>query len=212
MDIDTLDIFKNLIFPFIIAIGTVIITNLISRKKRKAEVKKLNAEIEVIKQRFQPVVISTLIKTHEFLIEDKINALRKLLEFKENLMHVDISYHDGRANIDDVDLYYDAIYEKIGDTEENTIKSIISKYGYLFRDRIVEKMNKLSSDISKIHHIQKEEFSMRNREMPDEAASLVSSLSNRLSDIIELIREDLHINDDFIHTFINSYKSLEDIK
>lgn len=212
MDFSTVDIFKSVVFPLLVAIGTIIVTNLLSRKKRKAEVKKLNSEIEVIKQRFQPVAISTLIKTHELLIEDKINALREMLHFKEILMHVDVSYHDGRADIEDVDEYYVAIYEKIGDNEETTIKTIIGKYGYLFRDKIVEKLNRLSSDLSRIHHLQKEEFSMRNRDMPDEAGRLVSSLSNRFSDIIELIREDLHINDDFIHEFISNYKSLEDIK
>ena len=206
MDI-IIKILMNVVVPIFVAAITAFLVNFFNRKQRKAELEKLNSEIGVLKHRFQPVVIETLIKTHELLIEDKINALRELLDFKEKLLKVDVSYQNGRANVEDFDEYYDVIYEKIGDSEIAIINSIIVKYGYLFRDDILEAMHKLSNDLSRIYHIQKERFSMSDRVMPEEALGLVSLLSNRFNNTIEAIREDLHINDDFIHKFINSYKS-----
>lgn len=201
-----MDVLKSLVVPVLVAFLTTLLINLLNRKKRRAELEKMNSEIDALKNRFQPMVISTLIKTHEILINDKINALRELLDFKEKLMHVDISYHDGIANVENIDGYLDAIYENICDSDIKNISTIIGKYGYLFRDKIVEKMNDLLSDLSRIYHIQQEKFSMRDRDMPDEAGSIVALLSKRFLDIIELIREDLHINDDFMHKFISNYK------
>lgn len=208
MEINLIYILKSVVVPILVATFTAVSINVINRKKRKAELEKLNSEIDVLKHRFQPVVISTLIKTHELLIEDKISALREILAFKNSILEINISYYEGRVNIEDTYDYYYAIYRNVSKSALDDFDGIINKFGYLFRDKVVKTMHALISDLSNIYYIQEENDSLKKPDMPGSAEKLVSALPKKFEGIIESIREDLHINDDFVHDFISNYKTL----
>lgn len=201
-------LFISFLYPLLITLIVFFIMRFITRKKDKSERKLINEEINQIKRDFQPYVLAALQKTQETILNDKINTLRKIIKFKSDLLDVRQSYYDGQPSIEGVDEYYDILYNIIKDSDFNNFKKIVVKNGYLFPNNIKVNLNSISNDLGSIISIQDREFSKDNPDTPNDAFEIIKKIDDKFDMVIEEIRKDLHLDNTFIHDFIEKYKKI----
>ncbi|WP_416441752.1 hypothetical protein ACH3O9_14735 [Leeuwenhoekiella sp. A16] len=208
-------LFLSLFFPIVISLCGFFIARWWFRLKEKKENEKLEVEVEkiredirVLKKSFQPIVLSTIQLTQEKLINDKILALKELASFRYKFFAMEQDYIQGQPFIEDTFEYHQSVYGKVNETLLNDLKEIVLKKGFLFPKGIKDNMNLLIYELSDIYEIQKREYSSQIQEMPNEVIKILERLSEKLNIVIDDIRTDLHIDNSFIHDFIEKYKDL----
>lgn len=210
------DIFISIFIPLIVTILTFLAQRWWFRKKERNENKKLELDIAkatediiTLKKSFQPIVLSTIQLTQQTLVNDKIEALKELAAFRYNLFNLDQDFVDGIPLIDDIYDYYQNIYQNLSESTIKEITTITLKKGYIFPNNINKNLNLIIYDIKEIYDISKKEMSKQSMEMPNDVKLKLDELSDKLNSVIDDIRLDLHIDNNYIHQFIEKYKNLD---
>lgn len=209
-------IFMSIFIPLIVSILGFIAQRWWFRKKEKNENKKLELDISkavedisFLKKSFQPIVLSTIQLTQQTLINDKIEALKELATFRYNLFNHEQFFSDGISLVNDIYEYYQYLYQSLSESTIKEITNITLKKGYIFPNNINKNLNSIIYIIKEIHDISKREMSKNSMEMPEEVKPKFDKLSDKLNKVIDEIRADLHIDNNYIHQFIEKYKSLD---
>ena len=214
------DIFISSILSLLISICIILIPKLIYRSREIAERKKIQADIvklegkklkidqEILQLRrtFQPNVLAALQKTQENILQDKINTLREIIKFKTEFYNVPNAYFEGIGVIEDITKYYQCVYSGFYSDEYINIRNIVLLNGYIFPESIKAKLIDILNDLSNLLDIQNRESSLRNNDMPTDAFKILENLSLKFEIVIEKIRKDLHLDNTFIHDFVEKYK------
>lgn len=198
----------SFIYPLLITLIAFFVTRYTTRKRIKAERELINEKINQIKRDFQPYVLATLQKTQETILKAKLNTLREIVKFKTDFFNVSNVYIDGIGVIDDMSDYYQNVYCVFFNDEYLNIRNLVLLNGYLFPNNIKEELKKILNDLSNILDIQNREYSKQNSDLPDDALEILKNLSSKFDNVIEDIRKDLHLDDSFIHDFIEKYKKI----
>ena len=180
------------------------------QEKLDSEVSKLNEEIKQIKSSFQPIVLSTIQATQDKLLQDKIDALKEVVKLRNKLYSVEQFYINGEPFIEEEFTYFQSIYLNVSSSLVKELEGIVAEKGYYFPNIIIETLNLILFELNQIYDIQKREFSKQIQEMPDDAEIKVKQLAGNFKNVIDLIRENLKINNDFVDKFIEKYNDLED--
>ncbi|CAC9974389.1 hypothetical protein [Flavobacterium panici] len=204
---------KDLGFPLILAVLLVLITRFITRKTIKAEISKLktetdknNAEIAKVKSSYQPIILNSLQIIQSHLYQDKINSLKNLMKSKSDLFNVKQIYHEGDALIDDIYDYYQTVYNKLSENLIENLKRNALENAGLFPSKIRTKFNKLNGLVYEAYNIQSRHFSVKTQDLPNGMQKLLEDIDAEFEKLIDLIRDDLHFDNTFIHDFIKEYQ------
>ncbi len=207
------EILKLVIVPIGISIGTFSILRLFDKKKRKKEfeqltvqVKKTESEIVQIKASFQPLVLATLQKIHETLLQDKIDALKKIAGFRARIFALSNTYYEGHAMFDESYDFYSQIFWRIGESDVLEFQEILSEKGYVFPNIIIDSMSEIYKVLRSIEDDTKLQVSLMDQSMPMDSIEKIDDLNKLFETTIEEIRADLHIDNRYIHEFIDKYK------
>lgn len=199
-------LFTSLVFPIIVAFLTALGVRLLNKNKDKAELTKLNEEINKIKTSYQPIVLNSLQTIQSELFKDKVNSLKKLIKSKSDILNVEQIFHEGNAIIEDTHDYNQNIYLGLSDIKLKSIEENSLNNGYLFPSDIRNKFQELVKNLNEVYEIQKREMSTQNQGMPNDVEDKLKNISAIYDDLIELIRKDLHFDNTFIHDFIKAYQ------
>ena len=217
-------LFTSFFFPLTITLITFSLARLYYRKREKIERKKIRAdivklegekvkidqEIIQIKRTFQPYVLATLQKTQETILNDKINALREIAKFRTNFFtysEINISDENIDENSNDnIEEYYEYMLNIYNYKLFENFEKIVLLNGYLFPNDIINRLNSILNDIGHLVSIIDTNFNNKKEIINDQI--LLKSLSSKFDEVIEDIRKDLHLDDSFIHDFIENNKVL----
>lgn len=208
-------VFTTLIVPILVLTFSIIFTKYSNKKREKKETKKIDSEtrkideeIKNLKSSFQPLVLSTIQKTQDFLLHEKIEVLKNLVEFRNSLLDVTQSYHEGQGFIGDVSEYYNHIYMNISKHIINKFETSICSKRYFFTDIIINDITSISSLLNTIHE-EKERLEsinpMNSYEAPNNFDKTLKKLEGLISLLLENIRTDLHLNNTFAQDFLKKY-------
>lgn len=200
------------LFPIVVPILVTLSLRIITRKRDKAELGKIETETEKnqeeitkIKSSYHPIILSSLQNIQNQLFQDKINSLKELIKSKAEIFSVDQSYHEGDAVIQDIYEYYDNVYFGFSTKLENIKKNSLDNAS-LFPSKIRDKFQNLVNLLYQVDEIKKREASNREPNMPYEVKEKLENISKSFDELIDLIRNDLHFDNTFIHNFIDSYQ------
>ncbi len=206
----------SLVFPLLVTLLTFWITRLLTRKKERAELKRVETEtdknqveINQIKSSFQPIVISSLQSVQNEIFKDKTSSLKDLIKSKSDLFNVEQIYHEGNAIIEDSYEYYRSVYLNFGSSLLNRIKKNSLDNSSLFPNSIRDEFQKLMKSLFEIHEIQKMEFSKEVQDMPAEIEKKLVTISENFDSLIDMMRNDLHLNNTYIHDFISEHQKVK---
>lgn len=211
---DDTDILNNLflpslIFPIIITLVTLFCARYLKRKREKQELEKIREEINQMRISFQPIVISSLQTIQNNIFKDKIDSLKGIIKSRNELYNVNQIYHEGWGVIEDVYDYYQNVYLNFNDESIENLKNNSLSNASLFPDAIRGEFQTLVSSIFEIREIQKKAFSIRNQEMPSGVKEKLETITKLFDKLIDMIRQDLHLNNTFVHDFIAKYQKIQ---
>jgi len=205
--------FTTFLFPLLVALITTLVVRLITRKSDKAELSKIETETEKnqeeiskIKSSYQPIILSSLQNIQNQLFQDKTNSLKELIKSKSEIFNVEQIYHEGDAIIEDTYDYYQNVYLGFSNVILENIKKNSLDNASLFPSNIREKFQNLVGLLYEVYEIQKREFSKKEQNMPSEVEGKLEIISKSFDELIDLIRNDLHFDNTFIHDFIRTYQ------
>lgn len=215
-------IFLTLIVPIIIVTVNFIIARWWFNKKEKKETEKLSGEISKmkseeikiqseitqIKSSFQPIVLGTIQKTQEVLLEDKIEALKQIVTYRSKIFTVNNIYVGGESMIQDEYDFYSNIYNGLCKHDIESYNQIVSSKGYIFPNKIKDDLNTILKNLNSVYDLYDYQYSLGDQSMPVEGETLLKEVKTLFNVVIDNIRHDLHIDDTFIHDFIEKYKKL----
>ena len=199
----------SFVFPILITVITFLIARFVTRKKDKKDLEKVEAEIEQIKTSFQPIVLNSLQNVQNEIFKDKTNSLKGLIKSKSELFNVEQIYHEGYAIIADTYDYYQDVYLNFRKTSLSEVKKNSLDNASLFPNEIRNEFQKLMTQLFEIGDIQDREFSTQNQSMPTDVDKKLEIISNSFDNLIDLIRNDLHLDNTFIHDFISEYQKIK---
>jgi len=200
-------VFVSLIVPILIIGINILISKYFLGRKDKTEIKRIEEEIKQMKSSFQPIVLSTIQKTQEYILKDKVNALKEIVDYRNNLYTLEPFYISGISVCEDDHDYYRTVYEKINRHFIDIFRRIEIEKGYFFPDEIIANIHSIQTVLNEIYNIQEREYSLQIREIPEEAKDKLINLKDKFELVISQIRKDLHLDDKFIHEFIQKYKT-----
>lgn len=210
-------IFTLIIVPVLVLIISGLFTKYVNRKKEGKESKKLDIETSKIKEEiknlkssFQPIVLSTIQKTQDFLLKEKIEILKSLVVFNSRLFKIQQQYIEGEAFYNDISDYHNSIYLNIDDQIFDYFKSNISDKRYFFKQIIIDDVFEIIKILDDVLEDKKRRESIeRNNifEAPEGFEKKMENIASRTDLLMEKIRTDLHLNSNFIHDFINQNKN-----
>lgn len=205
--------FTTFLFPLLVALITTLFLRLMTRKSDKAKLSKIEneneknqEEISKIKSSYQPIVLSSLQNIQNQLFQDKANSLKELVKSKSDIFNVEEIYHEGDAKIENTYNYYQNVYLDLSNIILENIKKNSLDNSSLFPSNIREKFQNLVGLLYEVYDIQKREFSMKEESMPNEVEGKLAIISKSFDELIDLIRNDLHLDNTFIHDFIKTYQ------
>lgn len=198
----------DIIAPVVVSIITVLITQIVTRKKRKFELNKMEAEISQIKFSFQPLVFSAIQAIQNEIFKDKVKSLKGLIRSKATLFNANQEFHDGEPFIRDSYEYMQQVYLNFNATEIQKVRDNELEYSSLFPEEILRKFKELINEIEKIVEKQGEYFSMKNQSVPEGVDKILVNISELFESIINLMRTDLHLDNTFVHDFIKNQKKM----
>ena len=198
----------DIITPVIVSVLTVLITQIITYKRRKVELNKMEAEMNQIKLSFQPLVFSTIQSIQNEIFKDKVGSLKGLIRSKAILFNVNQDYHAGEAFIQDYDEYMQQVYLNFSAVKIQSVRNNELENSSLFPEGIMLKFKELIREIDEIVEIQTEHFSIRDQFIPKGVDGKLTQVSELFDLIINLMRKDLHLDNTFVHDFINKQKRL----
>lgn len=217
-----------LLLPLFVAVLTAFITARITtrsqKRKEKAEIDKTNQEVENLKKEnakvneeisqmkisFQPIVLSSLQKIQDSLLEKKLKALDRIVLFDLKLYDIDEIYIDGERETESKKAYFDLVYQqKINSEVHKLYENFSINYANVFSNEIRNKIWDIREDLRTIADIQTREYSKtpKNQNMPEDAYNKLLGLKEKIRSTIDLIRNDLFLDETFIRDFINKYKN-----
>lgn len=209
-------VFIDFIFPFLASLFILIVVRYFNRKKEnekleklKSETKKNKEEIKQMRISFQPIVISSLQTIQNNIFKDKIDSLKGIIKSKHELYNVNQIYHEGWGIIEDVYHYYQNVYLNFNDESIENLKNNSLSNASLFPDAIRTEFQNLVSKIFEIREIQKKAFSTQNQDMPSGVVEKLEIITMLFDELIDMIRQDLHLNNTFVHDFIAKYQKIQ---
>lgn len=200
--------FTSFLFPALVAILVILATKWFNRKKEKAEIKKLNAEVDQIKRDFQPVIISTIQAVQDKVIEDKINGLKNLLILKSKFLTWDYLDAEGDPVFPNGDAFFISVYEHFRGSMADDYINFHQEYAYLYSDKVLDVLKEL---FLKMEDLQEDHFQFyiehtHNDQPTKTSIVLVKSINDLYDKSIALVRSDCLLDNDYIHDFIETYK------
>ena len=127
-----------LIVPLIVLTISTLITKFLNRKRREIEHNKIKEEIKSIKSSFQPIVISTIQKTQDYLLKEKIEVLKKLVEFNAELNKIVLHYNDGEPSMLDSSEFIDELYKNFSEQNVSNYKVNILDKRFFYNELIID--------------------------------------------------------------------------
>lgn len=197
------------LFPIILIIVSGAITYLFNRNMKKKELSKIDEEIKNLKLSHQPMVIATLQKTQDYILKDKIEVLKGVLQFRSNVFTVTLEFDDGIPNINDTSEYCNYIYINIENKTLSDYKSSVSQKKYFFKKDIIDNIDETITIYQDILYekLKRESITEKNPfEAPDDFTQELNKIEISIDSLIEMIRVDLHLNNDFINKFLEDNK------
>jgi hypothetical protein len=177
-------------------------------KKTDAEIQKLITENEKLKKSFQPIVIATLQSIQDKVIPSKIDALKLLVQLKNELMHYEQQYCEGDPIVPDLDEFLRLMFFNFEPAKYYRFKEFHDNYSYLFPDNVFEILKKLKIKISAFNESKKSFDSVCD--YTDEPSGVDKKKFLEISDLYDeavlAIRKDCHLDTSFIHDFIEQNK------
>ena len=200
--------FTSFFFPALVAVLVILATKWFNRKKEKAEITKLNAEVDQLKKAFQPVILSTIQAVQDKVIEDKINGLKKLLILKSEFLTWDYLDAEGDPVFPTGDAFFISVYEHFTGSMADDYINFHQEYAYLYSDKVLTVLKEL---FSKIENLQEDHFQFyiehtHNDQPIATSITLTKSISELYDRSIALVRSDCLLDNDYIHGFIETYK------
>jgi hypothetical protein len=204
----------SLLIPIIITSLTFWVTKWANRKKEKADQEKVSGEIEKLKtendkirKSFQPIVVSSLQTIQNEVLKIKIDALKQLNEIKRDFFE-----YDGPPLSDDytpdTNDYYEHVFFKFNTNRSEGFKKFLLQYSYVFPDVVIKRLKAVGSLV--------EDLTITNSSMDSDHLNPDLNDLNRVKELIEktdeaikALRSDLHLDNDFIHKFIEQNQDIK---
>lgn len=212
----------SVLFPIIIAlIGAIIsyffnksktdaeITKLIGEsEKTEAEIQKIKIENEKLKKSFQPIVISTLQSIQDKIVPSKIDALKTLVQIRNEFTEHEQQYCEGDPITPDYDHYLNLLFYNFSYSNYESYSKFHDSYSYLFPDSVFSILKDLMSEISKMNETKKSFNSMGDPELEADKRDRdeIEKIIKLFEETILAIRKDCHLDTSFIHDFIEQNK------
>lgn len=211
-----------IIIPIVIATAGAFISYFINRAKTKAEIKKLKAdankaeeeikkireETKNLKKSFQPIVIGTLQSVQEKVLNEKIEALKKLTLYFNQFIRYTPVFNEGEMVIPSKNEMYVSIFLDFQPSYKVDYMNFHNTSAFLFSDIVFKELDILSDQIVEItekkvgYDFKKEMLTS----VDDSIINLIDSIINSFQDCQLLMRKDCFLDTDFIHQFIEENK------
>lgn len=198
----------GLFLPILVAIGVGFVSYFFSKRKTDAEVKKLNIENENLKKSFQPIVIATLQSIQDKVTPSKIDALKLLVQLKNELIHYEQQYCEGDPIVPNLDEFLRLMFFNFEPSKYYRFKEFHDNYSYLFPDNVFEILKKIKVKLSAFNETKKSFDSVCD--YTDEPSTVDRKKFIEIIDLYDnailAIRKDCHLDTSFIHDFIEQNK------
>lgn len=212
----------SLFIPIIIVIVGGVISHLINKgktnseirkikgdtKKTDVEIQKLITENEKLKKSFQPIVIATLQSIQDKVTPSKIDALKLLVQLKNELIHYEQQYCEGDPVVPNLDEFLRLMFFNFEPSKYYRFKEFHDNYSYLFPDNVFEILKKIKIKLSAFNETKKSFDSVCD--YTDEPSTVDRKKFIEIIDLYDnailAIRKDCHLDTSFIHDFIEQNK------
>jgi len=199
----------GLLLPILVAIGVGFVSYFFSKRKTDAEVKKLNIENENLKKSFQPIVIATLQSIQDKIVPEKIDALKKLVQLKNDFTYFDQQYCEGDpVTVTDEYEFTKLIFFGFSGKKHDNFKIWYDNYSYYFPDNVFVLLSNQKNKLFSFNESKKSFDSVCDRD--DYASGTYNKVIIEIIDLFEqcvlAIRKDCHLDTSFIHDFIEQNK------
>lgn len=170
--------------------------------KLHEEVDKMRAETEMLRKSFQPYVLSTLQETQKEILTAKLAALKTLVNLSKGYYTYDTQYYFGETILNDEYDYYQTVYMKFGKSGHGDFQNFIADYEYIFPKAVIDEFIPIKAAIQKLYESNKRSDSVMQLELTDGDYERLKSLPEQFEKAIQAIRKDLHLDNTFIHDFL----------
>jgi hypothetical protein len=199
-------IVSSFLMPVLAAGFTALILNFINRRSNRLAIEKLEQETNQIKRDFQPYVLATLQETQKEIFKSKLEALKSLVNLSKEYYNFDQQYYYGEAIMSDAHDYYQHIYSNFGKYGHTQFQKFISDYEYLFPTVVTVEFIPIKKTIQELYESNKKSDSVRQLEMTVEDEERIKSLPGSFEKAIKAMRKDLHLDNNFVHVFLDTYQ------
>lgn len=199
----------SLIIPILVAAFVAWFTNRLNTTKNDVEIEKLKEETQNLKKTFQPIVIGTLQSIQEKIITSKIDALKKLVQIRNDFSYHEQQYCEGDPITPDYDEYLELLFRNFAPSDYDSYNSFHDTYSYLFPDNVFHLLTELQGKISNLNETKKSFLSMGDPylELDERDGKYIEEILNLFKNSIQAIRKDCHLDTTFIHDFIDENKT-----
>lgn len=212
----------SIVFPTIIALVVASISYLLNKRKTDAEIiklkgdsektdaeiQKMKTENEKLKKSFQPIVISTLQSIQDKIVPSKIDALKTLVQIRNEFTEHEQQYCEGDPITPDYDEYLNLLFYNFSYSNYENYSKFHDNYSYLFPDNVFLVLKNLMSEIAKMNETKKSFNSMGDPELEASKRDRdeIEKMIKFFEEAILAIRKDCHLDTSFIHDFIEQNK------
>jgi hypothetical protein len=198
----------SLLIPILVAAAVAWLANFINKKKNKLEIDKLKEETSNLKKSFQPIVIGTLQSIQDKIIPTKIEALKTIVQLKNNFTHHEQQYSEGDPVTPDYDDYLNLLFYNFSNSNYDGYCKFHDQYSYLFPDPVFNILKSLQIKVSSMNETKKSFNSMGDPELEatQRDRNEIEQIINLFNEAILAIRTDCHLDTSFIHDFIEQNK------
>lgn len=175
------------------------------RDKLSSEVEKMRIETEFLKNSFQPHILSILKDTQKVILNEKLDGLKQLVTLSRSYFSFEKRYIDGEEESLDEHEYYQNFYNKFGKFGYNEFQKFIADYEYLYPVSVIEHFQPIRKDIQKLYDSNKRSNSLQELWMTNEDFDILKELPDKFQNAINAVRKDLHLDNSFVHQFLETY-------
>lgn len=199
----------SLLIPILVASFIAWFAYKLNTQKNKLEIDKLKEETSNLKKTFQPIVIGTLQSIQDKIIASKIEALKLLVQIRNNFTYHEQQYCEGDPITPDYEEHLSLLFYNFSSIEYDEYSKFHDGYSYLFPDKVFNILGILYGKLSDLNETKKSFNSIGD---PDLDASQkdrknIEHIINLFNEAIQAIRKDCHLDTSFIHDFIEKNKN-----
>jgi len=198
----------SFLIPILVAVIVAVILNWLNRNKTNLENDKIKAETSKLRKSFQPIVIGTLQSIQDKIMPSKINALKELVQIKNDFKYHEQQYHEGEPITIDYDEFIKVIFYNFYEEKYNAYCRFHDKYSYLFPNNVFEIFIRLKTQLSNLNETKKSFDSVgdQDTEPGKKDKESIEQIIKSFDEAILAIRSDCHLDTSFIHEFIEQNK------